>query len=180
MDWIKKNYDRAILWFVSLVLLVCSGLLIAKAYGFSETFASIKGEGPHKPVTQAVPTDKLTAAMEALAKPPVWEKRKNEGLLFVSRKYILKDGKLIDPTEGVYQLHPPVPNTWFFENKLGDEILNDDVLDQDPDGDGFTNLDEFSGKTDPHDKNSHPPYVTKLFLEKFIKRPFRLRLEGVD
>jgi hypothetical protein len=63
---------------------------------------------------------------------------------------------------------------------LADQILDGNVLDQDPDNDGFTVLDEYLGKTDPQDPDSHPPYLTKLRLKKFIKVPFRLKFEAYD
>ena len=53
-------------------------------------------------------------------------------------------------------------------------IADADVLDQDPDGDGFNNLDEWEGHTNPIDKNSHPDYVAKLKLKSFSQEPFRL------
>jgi len=48
------------------------------------------------------------------------------------------------------------------------------VLTQDPDGDGFTNLDEWQGHTNPIAKNSHPDYLTKLKLKASTEEPFRL------
>ena len=51
-------------------------------------------------------------------------------------------------------------------------IEDADVLDQDPDKDGFTNLDEWQGRTDPTDKNSHPDYLTKLHLVSATEEPF--------
>jgi hypothetical protein len=48
------------------------------------------------------------------------------------------------------------------------------VLNQDPDSDRFTNLDEWQGHTDPTDKNSHPDYVSKLKLKSAMEEPFRL------
>ncbi len=69
-------------------------------------------------------------------------------------------------------LHPPVPNKWFFDHKL--DVLALDALTDDPDADGFTNLEEFQAGTDPTDKKSHPPYVSKLFFRRFEQRPFRL------
>ena len=48
------------------------------------------------------------------------------------------------------------------------------VLEQDPDGDGFNNLDEWQGHTNPTDRNSHPDYLTKLKLKSFTQEPFRL------
>ncbi len=68
-------------------------------------------------------------------------------------------------------MHPPVPNEWF--EKYGLPIEQADVLDQDPDKDGFTNLDEWQGNTDPTNKDSHPDYVTKLHLVSATEEPFR-------
>ncbi len=47
------------------------------------------------------------------------------------------------------------------------------MLDQDPDKDGFTNLDEWQGGTDPKNKDSHPDYLTKLHLVSATEEPFR-------
>jgi len=69
------------------------------------------------------------------------------------------------------QVHPPVPNEWF--EKYGLPIEDADVLDQDPDKDGFTNLDEWQGNTDPTNKDSHPDYITKLHLVSATEEPFR-------
>ena len=52
-------------------------------------------------------------------------------------------------------------------------IQDADVLEQDPDGDGFTNLDEWQGGTDPTSKDSHPDYLTKLHLVSATEEPFR-------
>ncbi len=51
---------------------------------------------------------------------------------------------------------------------------------EDPDKDGFNNEDEFRAGTDPNNKESHPPYYSKLFLKRFEKVPFRLVLKGYD
>ena len=80
----------------------------------------------------------------------------------------------VDDPNGV--LHPPVPNSWLLDHNQ--DILASNVLDQDTDGDGFSTLDEFLGKTNPEDKNSHPPYWTKLYLKRFVRIPFLLRFEA--
>ena len=58
---------------------------------------------------------------------------------------------LLDPyadnPEGM--IHPPIPNAWLLDH--GQDILSGNVLDQDSDGDGFTTLDEWIGKTDTQD-----------------------------
>jgi hypothetical protein len=69
------------------------------------------------------------------------------------------------------QVHAPVPNEWF--EKYGLPIEDADALEQDPDKDGFTNLDEWQGNTDPTKPESHPDYTTKLRLISATAEPFR-------
>jgi len=60
---------------------------------------------------------------------------------------------------------------------LSPNLVADPALDrngQDPDGDGFTNLEEWQGHTNPTDRNSHPEYYTKLKLISASEEPFRL------
>jgi hypothetical protein len=64
-----------------------------------------------------------------------------------------------------------VPNEWF--EKYGLPIEDADALEQDQDKDGFTNLDEWQGKTDPTRADSHPDYTTKLRLVSATEEPFR-------
>jgi hypothetical protein len=170
MDWIKNNYEKFTLLVLSVALIAASAYLVWDSHNFLTTFDGILDKGIHNDKIAPLETKHMEDAKVALEKPSVWNDRK--GSLFVSRKYILKDGQLIDPTANeTGMLHPPVPNTWFIENNL--DIADLDILSGDPDGDGFTNLDEYLGHTNPQDKNSHPPYTTKLRLAKFIQQPFR-------
>ena len=98
------------------------------------------------------------------------------GSFLVSRTYLLKEDKLIDPIEGKEQLHPPVDNEWLIANGL--DYSDPNVLTQDADRDGFTNLEEFLGKTNPSDAKDTPPSLNKLKLVKFDPKPFRLEFKG--
>ena len=71
-----------------------------------------------------------------------------------------------------------IPNKWFLDNGL--PLLDPKVPLQDPDKDGFPNEDEWRAGTDPNNKESHPPYVSKLFLKRFEKVQFRLIFKGYD
>ena len=51
-----------------------------------------------------------------------------------------------------------IPDKWEKQHKIFDTKGND------ADGDGFSNLDEFKGKTNPTDPKSHPAFATKLTL----------------
>jgi len=175
MDWIKNNYEKFALLLVSLGLLAVSVLLILNTRSFIATFDELKTSVVENNKVPPLDLSLLEDAKNTVQKPASWAA--HPGSLFVSQRYILKDGILInpfkpDPNGQNLPLHPPVPNEWFIKTSL--DITDQDILTEDADGDGFTNLDEFTAGTDPLDKNSHPAYTTKLKLFQFIKVPFRL------
>ena len=54
-----------------------------------------------------------------------------------------------------------VANTDFFKYGMEELLGRADALDQDTDGDGFTNREEFAAKTNPNDKASMPPFASE-------------------
>lgn len=99
-----------------------------------------------------------------------WNKIKNESSLFLSRNYFSKNGILVDLLEEKTPIFPPVPNQWLIDNDL--DYSNPNLLSEDSDGDGFTNLEEWQGSdpyqspgshpSDPNNPRLHPPLWTKL------------------
>ncbi len=180
MTWVKQNYDRFLLALLAAVLLGCAGLLFNNVRNFNSVFASLKEQVAHSNKFQTVNQEDVANEQAALAKPATWEPRFVDGQrlpVFVSPPYISDGEKLVGLTDNTsVQLHPPIPNKWLIDHNQ--DMLSPNVLDQDSDGDGFTTLDEFNGNTDPQDKNSHPPYYTKLVLTKFVRIPFRLRFDA--
>lgn len=57
-------------------------------------------------------------------------------------------------------VHPPIPNIWWLENRIDPGFADSPA--RDPDQDGFSNLEEFHGKTDPNDAKVFPPLIAKL------------------
>ena len=186
MAWIKQNYDRFLLAVFALVLLVSAGLLITNARGYADVFGSLQNRpAPNAEPDVKVDKENIDKKLEKLAAPDLWKPRqqgKYQLPLFVSVPYIAKteaDGTKtkVNPVEdGSAPLHAPVPNQWLIDYKQ--DLLSPNVLEQDADGDGFTTLDEFNGKTDPSNKDAHPPYWTKLYLKRFVRVPFRMRFEA--
>jgi hypothetical protein len=188
MKWIKENYDRFFVALFATILLACAAVLFWDAHNFNSAFASLKDQIPRKTNIPPLGQDAVVEEETKLAKPDEWEPRteNNRRLpVFVSVPYISKINaevtgpgreQLIDPIQDTLMLHPPVPNTWLLDNKQ--DLLSPDVLTQDTDGDGFTTLDEWEWKTDPNNKDSHPPYWSKLFLKRFVRIPFRLRFDA--
>jgi len=174
MDWIKNNYERALLGVSALALIACAGWLSLQARSFPETFSDRNSS--KKPDNTIAPPDvKSVEAAAALSSAPgAWTP--HEGSLFVSRPYVVKEGKLYDPVEGGELLHPPITNAWLMKYNL--DYSAPDIREQDPDNDRFSNLEEFLAGTDPTNDKSVPPYYTKLRLTKFDPVPFRLKFSG--
>ena len=61
-------------------------------------------------------------------------------------------------------VHPPIPNTWWLDNRI-DPGFGDSPA-RDPDQDGFSNLEEFTGKTDPNNSKVFPLVIAKLMYVK--------------
>lgn len=174
MDWLKTNYEKAILGLAALVLLVCGGLIIRATQVFPEQFEGRDSAKPADNTLKPYPTKEEIEAAVTVKNPKKWEV--HDGSLFVSRPYVLREGTLIDPTESSADLHPPIKNSWLLKYEL--PYWESDVASQDPDADGFSNLEEFVAGTDPVDKAIVPPYYTKLRLKEFISVPFRLVFTG--
>ena len=174
MDWLRKNFDKAILMIAGIALLACCGLIIISVRSFPDLFASRNSPKPPDNAIKPLPTGALAAASEKIKSPQNW--LGHDGSLLVSRPYVLVDGALIDPLEGNKNLHEPIKNSWLIKYDL--PYWESSIKEQDPDGDRFSNLEENLAGTDPRDKSSIPPFYTKLRLLRFISKPFRLIFTG--
>jgi hypothetical protein len=174
MEWLKNNYEKASLNVAGVALLISCAWIITRALSFSQQLTGRDSSKPPDNAIKALPADALATASKMLKSPQNWIG--HEGSLLVSRPYVLVDGALIDPLESVRNLHEPIKNSWLVKYDL--PWWESDVANQDPDGDGFSNLEEYLADTHPGDKNSHPPYYTKLRLLRFIAKPFRLIFTG--
>jgi len=177
MDWIKTHYDRVVLLVAAVALVACSALLISKVNGFPASFSAVEQKIKAGDKVEPADVSALKRAMDRVDNAATWQ-ASHPGSLFVSRRYLVVDGKLKDPTEDGEMLHPPVPNKWLQGYDL--DILNANILNEDPDKDGFTVLDEFEAGSNPIDKASRPAFSTKLRLKRYIRRPFRLLFAAYD
>ncbi|HEU0210125.1 MAG TPA: Amuc_1099 family pilus-like system protein [Candidatus Udaeobacter sp.] len=167
MDWIKANYDRALLIAAALFLFISSVVISWNAVQFGNRRIpppSIRA----KPASRPAVAVELDSAAEQLQKPLQWKSSVRSGLFVPEKHFIGADG--MPATLQNTQVHPPVPNEWF--EKYGLPIEDTDALDQDADKDGFTNLDEWQARTDPVSAESHPEYTTKLHLISATEEPF--------
>ena len=163
MTWLRTHYDRAAVFAAALFLFVSSVLIIQNAWQFDENLA-LQTAPPPKAV-------EMEQAMEKLKQPAQWTFGSRSGL-FVPEKHFIDANTRLPATLQTTEVHPPVPNEWLEQFSL--PIADADVLTQDPDGDGFNNLEEWQNHTDPTDKASHPAFIAKLKMKSFAQEPFKL------
>jgi len=170
MNAVREYYDRLLVIAAAALLVISSILVWQNAIRFNsqlDSTPSAHRSGNASPLDKA---RELETAIARLHQPPQWTFSGRSGL-FVPEKHFIDANGLLTTLETT-ELHPPVPNEWL--EQFGLPIAEGDVLEQDPDKDGFDNLDEWAGHTDPTDLNSHPEYYTKLKLESASEQPFRL------
>jgi hypothetical protein len=170
VTWIRAHYDRAaalaaVLFFVSTALLITRNV-----FQFDENFSARESSLPPKPAVPPPRAVELEQAVEKLRQPAQWTFSGRSGLFVPERHFIGVDG--FPTTLQTTEVHPPVPNEWL--ETFGLPVAEGDVLTQDPDSDGFDNLEEWQNHTKPTDRNSHPSFVAKLKLKSFAQEPFRL------
>jgi hypothetical protein len=94
--------------------------------------------------------------------------------MFVANGEVEEPIDLLDPN--LPPIHLPIPNPWWVENRVDPSYS--DSLDRDKDGDGFSNLEEFTDKTDPSDDTKYPPLVNKLVVKSIDSTYWLLELNS--
>jgi hypothetical protein len=170
MTWIRAHYDRVAV-LVAALFLLCSALLIMRSVlQFGENFLALQVPPTPRPALLPSKAVEMEQATERLRQPAQWTSSGRSGLFVPEKHFIDTNG--LPTTLQTTEVHPPVPNEWLEE--FGLPIADGDVLTQDPDADGFSNLEEWQSHTEPTDKNSHPAFIAKLKMKSFVQEPFRL------
>jgi hypothetical protein len=170
MNWVRAHYEKALFIGAALLLFLSSIFIWRNSARFGSTLAGMRPAPSLKSVSPLAKAEELAAAAAKLHQPPQWTFGGRSGLFVPEKHFIGANGQ--PTTLQTTEVHPPVPNEWL--EQFGLPIADADVLEQDPDGDGFTNLEEWQGHTNPMDRNSHPEYYTKLKLKSATEEPFRL------
>ncbi len=170
MEWLRTNYDRAAVLAAASFLILCALFIFLNSSGFEENFSALQNVPAPNNKIPAGKAPEIAEAREKLKSPSQWTVSGRSGLFVPEKHFIGADGQ--PATLQNTLLHPPVPNEWLEE--FGLAITDADILTQDGDGDGFTNLDEWRGRTNPVEQKSHPPYTFKLKLRSFAQEAFPL------
>lgn len=194
---VAEHYDRLIVFavllalFASLTHLTVRKLdLDQKSKAFEE---QVKGLKPRHPVMAPVSSEPFNLAMAEVKDPfriPVWsnavfgpEKRIR---CFECMKPIPFDVQKCPFCSAAIVAPPPPPSSdedqdginddWERKYGLNPRDKADALLD--PDQDGFINMEEFRGDTNPNDSESHPDFACKVKVEKTYRVPFKLRFKS--
>ena len=170
MNWLRAHYDRALVLAAALFLLSSGVLIIRGAFQFNEHFLALQTISTPNPARPAARAIEIERAAEKLRRPPQWAFSGRSGL-FVPERHFIGANNLPTTLQNT-EVHPPVPNEWL--EQFGLPIAEADVLSQDPDRDGFNNLEEWHDHTNPTERISHPPFIAKLKMKSFAQEPFRL------
>jgi len=168
-NFLPRYYHLVFLGFAVLLALSSAAILTTQFRDFQDSFTTAAGISNGSGKLPFTHSTNNVIALEKLKKPPVWTVREDGASPLVSRPYLLKDGKLIDPMEGTEPLYPPVPNQWLIDHQLDYTDVN--ILERDPKHKGFTVREEFESGTDPNNPKQFPPLYTKLsYAESDIRK----------
>lgn len=177
MSWLSQNYEKAAVGGAAVLALGLATMGWLKVGGVPEDFPPpvSPAEGKGIEVAGAGIVNQATASLKRdLAWKPIELGGRQVELfqgipLFIHRD---KPDEVIDVFTA-QPLHPPIPNTWWLQYRLDPGFA--DSPQRDDDGDGFNALEEFTAKTDPTDKASHPTLLDKLMYHQDVSVVWSLR-----
>jgi len=163
MSWMSENYDKAALGGGAVVALALAFFGWSAANSVDEELQNpVSGRGSD--ITAVPGAEEIPGTISAMEAGHKWSQAvvsERPLDLFTGIALFAQRGEK-DPVDlwTHAPIHPPIPNRWFLDYRI--DIGYADSADRDPDDDGFTNMEEFQGKTDPSDAKSHPALIAKL------------------
>src|SRR5436853_504898 len=137
MNWVRAHYEAVFLIATAAVLFLSSIFIWRNAANFGSQLAVMPPAPSLKSVSPLAKAEELASAAGKLHQPAQWTFGGRSGLFVPEKHFIGANGQ--PATLQTTEVHPPVPNEWL--EQFGLPITDADVLEQDPDGDGFNNLD---------------------------------------
>lgn len=164
MSWFSANYEKVLLGSGAVIAVGVAYFGWTQLGALDDDFGSaLKGGGSNATVVQGA--DLPAKATQSLkldhsVKQPQYEGRPVDlftGVpLFVRRN---DPSRAIDIVKGP-EVHAGIPNEFWLKYRIDPGFA--DSPQRDEDGDGFTNQEEFTAKTDPTNGKEHPPLISKL------------------
>lgn len=172
------NYEKLVLTISAVICLGAVGYLVWDSQSLAEKLTLRVGIS--KNLLNPPPTDGVNSIIQRLTEKVSWVSPEINGKPVPLNKSILllqKGDQLFDLQVPEPMLRPPMTNSFLVSNDLPN-IESPNVGSLDPDSDGFTNEEEFNGKTNPKDEKSHPPLTQKLYLKQRITHDYKIKLNS--
>jgi hypothetical protein len=172
------NYEKALVIVAALIAFGAVGYMIWDSQSISDRLALRIGSS--KNVLNPPPTDGVNSIIQRLMEKVSWVSPViNEKPVPLNKSILLlqKGDQLFDLQVPEPMLRPPMTNEFLVKNDLA-SIESANVGALDPDNDGFSNEEEFTGKTNPRDDKSHPPVTQKLYLKQRITHDYKIKLNS--
>lgn len=182
----QGNYEKVILTISSLLAIGAAGFLIFQSSAFEDSL--LLPQGASRNDLNAPDNAAVVTGIDTLKKKYAWLSPDRSGKPVPLNKSVLlvmKSGELFDLLLPEPQLRPPMTNLFLTGDRTKNppeaelpNIYSPNVGDLDADNDGFSNLEEFTAKTDPRSDSSLPPLTNKLVLRQRISHDYILVLKG--
>lgn len=165
MSWFSANYEKVAL---GGAVLVAIGLGYAgfQSLASVEDVFSLKPEGKGPTDASVQLSDEVVTAISSFEIERKWIQTEDPTArpvdLFTGVPLFVNRDNLKQPVDlpKSADVHPPISNKWWIEYRIDPGFADSPYRDEDEDG--FTNLEEYNGQTDPTDKRSHPNLIQKL------------------
>lgn len=184
----QGSYEKIILTISALLAIGVAVYLVLLSRGFEEDLIVTQGQ-PRNQLNEP-PTAAIIETVNTLKQKYAWTSPVRNGKPVPLNKSVLlvmKKGELFDLLLPQPVFRPPMTNVFVMGDKSKvppeaqlEHVFSPNVGDLDNDKDGFTNLEEFNGKSDPRDDKSHPPLTDHLFLSKRISHDYIIKLVNGD
>ena len=196
MNKAVRKEDPIILICAAVLALGVGGWVIKSALDFgkeSEAAQLPELEEPELGETPAALALARTADLRAATDAgnfPRWNTAEASGRergFLVSTPLVFKgsagSGEVLDLDKEDPVLRAPIPNAWLTKHRLNSNYAN--VGNLDPDGDKFTNEEEYlwgvelGQEFDPNNKDSHPPLYYKLVYDRLVSDPYVIQFKMI-
>ena len=169
MSWISENYEKTLVGGALAISLALGYVGLSGLQSVEQDFSDgPRGGGNNDTAVKG--SGLIPKAEQSLHQKRDWSQARDAQDrpvdLFTGIPLFIKSSAPDKPIDLLKDppVHPPIENTWWLEYRLDPGF--DNAPSQDPDSDGYTNLEEHAAKTDPQNPHSHPPLIQKLVYVK--------------